>query len=257
MDLSADLDAQTVTAIRQAWLEHLVVFFRDQDLSPARFLAFAEKIGTPVDYPFLQGLDGFPLIVPVVKLPHETVNFGGIWHSDTTYQRDPPSATLLLAREVPPVGGDTFFANQYLAFEALPESMQAELEALQAVSTSAKADTTKSREDRVRERGKPVADGLLAQHPVVRTHPETGRKALFVNAAHTERFVGQTVEDSAPLLDFLFAHQVRPEFLCRFPWRASSLAMWDNRCTLHYPVNDYQGHRRVMHRVTLAGDRPY
>jgi taurine dioxygenase len=256
--VSGELSADAVAAVRQAWLDHLVIFFRDLDLSPAAFLAFAGRFGRVIEYPFLKGLDAFPLIVPVVKLEHETVNFGGIWHSDTTYQPEPPSATLLIAREVPPVGGDTLFANQYLAWDGLPEEMKHTLTGMKAVSSSAKADTTKSREDRVRERGNPAAaEEYLAEHPVLRTHPETGRKALYVNPAHTVRFVGQSEEESAPLLDFLFRHQVRPEFLCRFAWRVGSLAMWDNRCTLHNPVNDYHGHRRVMHRVTLVGDRPF
>jgi taurine dioxygenase len=258
VDVSGELTTDVATAIRQAWLDHLVIFFRDVDLSPARFLAFAAHFGRVIEYPFLKGLEDFPLIVPVVKLEHETVNFGGIWHSDTTYQPDPPSATLLIAREVPPAGGDTLFANQYLAYENLPDAVKQQLTGMKAVSSSAKADTTKSREDRVRERGNPAAAGeYLAEHPVVRTHPETGRKALYLNPAHTVCFVGQSEEESAPLLDFLFRHQVKREFLGRFCWRAGSLAMWDNRCTLHNPVNDYHGHRRVMHRVTLAGDRPY
>lgn len=258
VEVSGDLSADAVGAIRQAWLDHLVILFRDVDMSPARFLAFAERFGRVIEYPFLKGLDNFPLIVPVVKLEHETVNFGGIWHSDTTYQPEPPSATLLIAREVPPAGGDTLFANQYLAYDSLPGEIKQTLSGMMAVSSSAKADTTKSREDRVRERGNPAAsEEYLAEHPVVRTHPETGRKALFVNPAHTLRFAGQTAEESAPLLDYLFRHQVKPEFLGRFSWRVGSLAMWDNRCTLHNPVNDYHGHRRVMHRITLAGDRPF
>jgi taurine dioxygenase len=234
-----------------------VLFFRDQKLPPAGFQAFAERFGKVIEYPFLKGLDDHPLIVPVVKQPHETVNFGGIWHSDTTYQPEPPSATLLIAREVPPVGGDTLFANQYLAYETLPDRVKREIDGLTFISSSAKADTTRSREDRVRESGKPGAEEeLIAEHPVVRTHPESGRKALYVNPAHAVRFADRSEAASAPLLSFLFEHQVKPEFLCRFHWQVGSLAMWDNRCTLHNPVNDYHGHRRVMHRVTLAGDRP-
>ncbi len=257
LDLSRDLDAASVASIREAWLEHLVLFFRDQPLSAERFQAFASRFGRVIAYPFLEGLEGFPLIVPVVKLPHETVNFGGIWHSDTTYQAEPPSATLLIAREVPPKGGDTLFANQYLAWETLPSDIKDEIADLRGVSSSAKADTTKNREDRMRDRGKSdVAREYLACHPVVRTHPETERKSLFVNPAHTVRFDGRSDAESADLLAFLFAHQVKPEFLCRFAWQVGSIAMWDNRCTLHNPVNDYHGHARVMHRVTLAGDVP-
>jgi taurine dioxygenase len=162
----------------------------------------------------------------------------------------------LLAREVPPFGGDTVFANMYLAFETLSPALQDLLGRLGAVNSSAKADVSKTREDRIRSDGRPDAHDYEAVHPVVRTHPETGRRSLYVNIAHTTRFEGMTVEESAPLLDFLFAHQVRPEFTCRFQWEVGSLALWDNRCALHNPVNDYHGFRRRMHRVTLAGDRP-
>ncbi len=257
IDLSAALPAETIAAIRQALLDHLVIFFRDQALSPSRFLALAKCFGTPIEYPFVNGIDGFPEIIEVAKLAHERVNFGGIWHSDTTYLPAPPMGTLLVAREVPPVGGDTLFANQYLAYELLSERMRALLDGLTGVSLSAKADVSRTREDRVKTAGTARArEELLAEHPVVRTHPETGRKALFVNLAHTQRFAGMTEEESAGLLNFLFRHQVRPEFTCRFRWEIGSLAFWDNRCTLHNPVNDYHGYRRIMHRITLAGDRP-
>jgi taurine dioxygenase len=257
VDLSQELDGDTVAAIRRVWLEHLVVFFRDQHLPPDRFLALARRFGEPVEYPFVKGIDGFPEIIPVVKLEHETVNFGGIWHSDTVYLERPPMGTMLIAREVPPYGGDTLFANQYLAYEMLSDGMRHVLDGLVAVNSSAKADVTRTREDRVREAKRADArEEYVAEHPAVRTHPETGRKALYVNFAHTVRFAGMTAEESAPILDFLFAHQVRPEFTCRFSWRPGSIAFWDNRCAQHNPVNDYHGHRRAMHRVTLAGDRP-
>jgi taurine dioxygenase len=245
VDLAGGPSDETVDAIRRAWLEHLVVFFRDQSLAPRDLLAIARRLGTPVEYPFVQGIDGFPEIISVAKLPHETVNFGGIWHSDTVYLERPPMATMLVAREVPPYGGDTMFANMYAAYEALSPGMRRMLDGLRAVNSSALADVSKTREDRIREQG---ADG--------RTHPETGRKALYVNVAHTLRFVDMTEDESRPLLRFLFEHSVRPEFTCRFRWRVGSVALWDNRCVMHNPVNDYHGHSRVMHRISLAGDVP-
>jgi len=255
--LAAGLDAATAGAIRQALLDHLVVFFRGQDLVPAQFRAFAGRFGTPVEYPFLSGLEGFPEIIQVLKREEERSNFGGIWHSDTTYLQEPPMGSILLARELPPYGGDTLFANQYMAFEALSDGLKRTLEGLRAVSTSAKADVSRTREDRVKESGTAVArEDLMAEHPTVRTHPETGRRALFVNVAHTARFAGWTEEESAPLLTFLFAHQVKPEFTCRFRWEPGSIAFWDNRAAQHNPVNDYHGFKRLMHRITLAGDRP-
>ena len=258
VDLAAELSDTTVAAIRQAWLDHLVVFFRDQDLQPDAFLAFARRIGEPVEYPFVRGIDGYPEIIAVTKLPHETVNFGGIWHSDTTYLPRPPMGTMLVAREVPPAGGDTMFASMYAAYETLSPGMRRMLDGLRAVSTSALADVSKTREDRIRDHGNDAAetDAFEAEHPVVRTHPETGRKALYINPAHTARFVDMTEDESAPLLQYLFEHAVRPEHTYRFHWDVGSLALWDNRCVWHNPINDYDGYTRRMHRITLAGDTP-
>jgi len=218
-------------------------------------MAFARRMGEPIEYPFVRGIDGFPEVIEVKKLEHERHNFGGIWHSDTTYLDEPPMGSMLLARELPPYGGDTLFANQYLACETLSEGMRRLLEGLVAVNSSANADVSRTREDRVKEQAR-TTEELVSEHPVVRTHPETGRKALYVNVAHTACFKGMTKEESAPLLSYLFQHQVKPEFTCRFQWRVGSLAFWDNRCVQHNPVNDYHGYRRVMHRITLAGDRP-
>ncbi len=257
IDLSRDLPDETIAAVRQALLDHLVIFFRDQDLPPDRFLALARRFGQPIEYPFLKGLEGFPEIITVSKLENETVNFGGVWHSDTTYLEQPPMATLLVAREVPEAGGDTIFANQYLAYDRLSPAMQALLADLKGVASSAKADSSRTREDRIRSDGSADARKvLIAEHPVVRTHPETGRRALFVNVAHTVGFAGLSTDESAPLLNYLFQHQIRPEFTCRFRWRPGSLAIWDNRCAQHYAVNDYAGQRRIMQRITLGGDRP-
>ena len=257
VDLGRRLDAGTVGAIRQALMDYLVIFFRDQELSSDAFLAFAEAFGTPVEYPLIKGIDGYPTITEIVKLEHERRNFGGIWHSDTTYLETPPMGSMLYALEIPPYGGDTLFANQYLAYETLSEPLRRFLDGLTAVNSSAKADVSETREDMVRSAGGgPRSHIYLAQHPAVRTHPETGRRALFVNVAHTSHFEGMTEAESAPILDFLFQHQVRPEFTCRFPWRPGSLAFWDNRAAQHNPVNDYHGFRRVMRRITLAGDRP-
>jgi alpha-ketoglutarate-dependent taurine dioxygenase len=257
VDLSRSPDDDEISALRRAWLEHLVLFFRDQRLTPAQYMAFARRIGQPIEYPFVKGIAGFPEIIEVKKLEHETVNFGGIWHSDTAYLEAPPMASMLLAREIPPYGGDTLFANMYLAYETLSEGMRRVLEGLRAVNSSAKADVSRTREDRIKSDGRSDEKReYLAEHPVVRTHPETGRKALYVNMAHTVRFVGMTEEESAPLLGYLYTHQVRPEHTCRFAWQPGSIALWDNRCAQHNPVNDYHGYRRVMHRITLAGDRP-
>jgi taurine dioxygenase len=253
----ADLDDDVVAEIRRAWLAHLVVFFRDQDLGSDAYLAFARRIGQPVHYPFIKGIDSHPEIIEVAKLPHETVNFGGIWHSDTAYLEQPPMGTMLLAREVPPFGGDTMFANMYAVYETLSPGLRRVLDGLRAVNSSALADVSKTREDRIRDAGYESDDRqYLACHPVVRTHPETGRKALYVNPAHTAAFEDMTEDESRPLLQYLFAHSSRPEHTCRFEWAVGSMALWDNRCTMHNPINDYHGYTRRLHRITLAGDRP-
>ena len=257
IDLATEPGHNVIAAIRQTWLAHGVIFFRDQDLPPAKFLGFTKRFGDVVEYPFIKGIEGFPEIIPVIKLEHETKNFGGIWHTDTAYLDAPPMGTMLVAREVPPYGGDTMFANMYLAYETLSAGMKRMLEGMIAVNHSAKADVTRTREDRLRDGAKAEAKKeYISEHPVVRTHPETGRKALYVNVGHTVRFKDMSEEESAPILNYLFQHQIRPEFTCRFNWRVGSLAFWDNRCVLHNPINDYHDFRRVMHRVTLAGDKP-
>jgi taurine dioxygenase len=255
IDVARPLDDEIVAQLRRALLDHLVIFFRGQKLSPQEQVSFARRFGEPVEYPQLKGLPECPLITPVIKLEHERFNFGGVWHSDTAYLERPPMGSMLYALEIPPYGGDTLFANQYRAYETLSEGLKTALAGLRGVNTSVKADVSKTREDRLREAGAELKP-LVGTHPVVRMHPETGRKALYVNAGHTTHFDGWTEAESRPLLDYLFAHQVQPEFTCRFRWEAGSLAFWDNRCAQHNPVNDYHGYRRVMHRITLAGDKP-
>jgi taurine dioxygenase len=255
VDISRELEDDVVAEMRQAFLDHLVVFLRNQRATPRQQLAFARRFGEPIEYPQLKGLPEAPFITPVVKLEHERSNFGGIWHSDTTYLPQPPMGSMLLAREVPPFGGDTMFANQYLAYEALSDGLKKTLEGLVGVSSSAKADVSRTREDRLKAAGVELKL-LTAEHPIVRTHPETGRKALYTSDAHTSHFADWTEQESLSLLKFLWEHQVKPEFTCRFRWDVGSLAFWDNRCAMHNPINDYHGYRRVMHRITLAGDRP-
>ena len=257
VDLTERLDEDTIAEIRRAFLSHLVIFFRDQSLTPEQYLSFARAMGEPAEYPFVRGVDGYPEITEVIKKADERVNFGGIWHSDTSYLECPPMGTMLYAREIPPVGGDTLFANMISAYESLSPGMQRLLDGLSAVNSADKGDAAATRIDRLRERPREVGDTVtVAEHPVVRTHPESGRKALYVNIGHTVRIGGLSEAESAPILDYLYQQQTRPEFICRFRWRVGSLAFWDNRAALHYPLNDYHGYRRVMHRITLAGDTP-
>lgn len=258
IDLAVPIEPAALAALRQVWLERKVLFFRNQKLTPDQQLAFTRQFGEIEKYPFLPGIEGHPLIAPVLKLPHETVNFGGLWHSDTTYLETPAAGATLYALELPPLGGDTLFANMVLAHESLPEAIKTQIEGLRAVNSSAKAEVSKTREDRLKEATDTVVrQQFVSLHPVVRTHPETGEKILYVNEGHTERFEGWTEEASQPLLNLLFQHQRKPEFQCRFRWTPGTLAMWDNRAAQHYPVNDYHGYRRLLHRVSLKGDRPF
>jgi taurine dioxygenase len=255
VDASRPLAAEVIGEIRRAFLEHLVIFLPGQKLSPQQLLAFASRFGEPMEYPQLRGLPECPLVTPVVKLEHERHNFGGVWHTDTSYLEQPPMASMLYALELPRYGGDTLFASQYAAYEALSDGLRQALDGLIGINSSAKAEVTRSREDRLREAGV-QSKVLVGKHPIVRTHPETGRKALYMSLGHTVRFDGWGEDESKPLLDYLFTHQAKPEFTCRFRWSPGALAFWDNRCALHNPVNDYHGFRRIMHRVTLRGDTP-
>ena len=167
-------------------------------------------------------------------------------------------ATVLCARELPPIGGDTLFSNQYAAFEQLSEGLKRTIRQLRGVNIAGKKQVSAMRSERLKEAGSGVnAEQMSGIHPVIRTHPETGRKSLFVNPAHTVSFDGWTEQESAGLMSFLFAHQIAPEFQCRLSWQVGDIAIWDNRCTLHYPLNDYHGHRRLLHRITLKGDQPF
>jgi taurine dioxygenase len=254
VDLGEDLSDQTIAEIRAALLEHLVIFFRDQShITPKQQARFAERFGALVDYPMVKGLEDTPHVIPVVKLPEEKINFGGLWHTDTTYLQEPPLGSILLAREIPPTGGDTEFANMYLAYEALSPALRTFLKGLTVINSSAKARVADTRKHRIDDE---APKELVAEHPAVRTHPETGRKALYVSFAHAVRFKELSVEESQPILEFLFAHQIKPEFVYRFRWSEGAAAFWDNRASQHNPVNDYHGYKRVMHRVTIAGDRP-
>ena len=256
VNVSATLDDLVIAEIRQAFLDHLVIFFRDQKLTPHEQLAFARRFGEPMEYPQLRGLPECPLITPVLKLAHETVNFGGVWRSDTTYLPQPPMASMLYAVELPPYGGDTIFANQYAAYETLSEGLRRTLDGLIGVNTSTKADASKTREDRLKAAGVEMKV-LVSEHPVVRTHPVTNRKALYVNRGFTSHIVGVPRDESDAILRYLYEHCENPLFQCRFRWTENAIAFWDNRCTQHRAMWDYWPHTRAGTRVTVKGERPF
>jgi taurine dioxygenase len=241
-----------------AFLDRLVLFFPKQDLSAPEIAAAGAHFGELGYYPFVEGLKEEPYVIPLVKEASERKNFGEGWHSDTTYTERPPMATALYSVEVPEVGGDTMFANMYLAYETLSDGMKEMLAPLRAANSSA------ARKGGGRASGNSYQSVKLIKHdvdlegihPVIRTHPETARKALYVNALHTTHFVGWSREESKPILEYLYRHKSRPEFTCRYAWSSNTFAIWDNRAAQHFALNDYHGQRREMRRLSVAGEVP-
>jgi len=259
VDLSRELDAPTIEEIKHAYNQYLVVFFRDQQASDHDLARFARHFGElAVLPPHRQHPGSFPELLVIDKKPEDGLVFGWEWHSDTTHLPVPPLGSVLAARQLPPVGGDTLFANQYLAFDTLSEGMKAMLAGLKAVHSNSRILASLEVDDVLPPgHGLGNANGTMSSvHPVVRTHPDTGRKALFVNTLHTERFENMTIAESAPLLAYLYTHSTRPEFTCRFRWEPGSIAFWDNRCCQHLALDDYPGYRRLMHRVQVRGTKP-
>ena len=257
IDLARPHEPAQLDEVERALYQFGVIVLRDQDITSEQFLAFARHFGEVLPYPFVQGLPNHPNIVPVLKKEDERVNFGGIWHSDTAYLERPPMGSMLLAKELPPQGGDTIWSNMMIAHDTLSDGMKLMLANLKAVNSSKKGSAAATREDRRKDAAKNDSGlATTAEHPVVRTHPVTGAKSLYVNFGHTTQFVGMTEEESAPILNYLFEHQRRPEFTCQLHWEIGTLAFWDNRITQHLPINDYHGYRRLLHRITLAGEVP-
>ncbi len=260
VDLSKELDDETFGEIKKAFTDHLVIFFRDQNINEEQHKAFGRRFGTLNIHPRYLPLEGHPEIFPIRKDPEHKENVGGVWHSDLTHLPAPPLGSILYALEVPPVGGDTMFASQYLAYEALSDGMKEMLDGMTAVhdnriqSNKVAAERNAARSSKLRQDNQ--EDEPECEHPVVITHPDSGRKALFVNIIRTHRFSGMTEDESRALIKYLCDHATRPEFTCRFRWRKGSIAFWDNRAVMHYALNDYHGHRRYMNRVTVNGTRP-
>ncbi len=260
VDVSRDLDPAVIGAIRQALLDHGVIFFRNQTIDVAQHKAFTRRFGEIFIHPNYKGVSADPEIVDIKRAPGDKKIVGEDWHADTTMAAEPPMGAILYAIEVPPYGGDTLFANQYLAYEALSDGLKRTLEGLRAVHTDRmvagpQAGMNAHRSTKVRE----DADWreTISLHPVVRTHPETGRKLLFVNRSYTVGFEGWTEAESKPLLDYLLEHGHRPEFTCRFRWENGSIAFWDNRSTKHLAVHDAGPFRRIMRRTQISGSAVY
>lgn len=259
VNIAEELTDDTIGDIRQALLDHGVIFFRDQDLSPERHKAFARRFGAIFVHPNFRKPGTDPEIVQLVREPNDVSVVGEDWHADTTMMAAPPMGAILYGVEVPPHGGDTIFANQYLAYERLSETMKRVIAELKAIHTDRlvagpQAGRDATRSTKVREDAE--WRETVSVHPIVRIHPETRRKMLFVNHSYTVGIEGMSEAEGRGLLDFLLNHGHRPEFTCRFRWEKGSVAFWDNRCTKHVALNDTTGFRRVMRRVQVAGDRP-
>lgn len=256
----AQLDDAAFEAVRDAFHKYQVLFFRDQEMTPEQHKAFGQRFGSLNIHPYVKGLDEHEEIMEIIKEPEDKLNFGGGWHSDMSFLEEPCLGSVLYAREVPPFGGDTLFANQYLAFETLSSGMQEMLDGMVAIHSAEREYSTygHSAQKRTSMAVEQAGDNVPQyEHPVVRTHPETGRKALFINGAFTIKFKDMTRKESLPLIKFLIGHATREPLTCRFRWETNSVAFWDNRCVQHFALNDYQGHRRRMQRVTINGDRPF
>ncbi|HET6605190.1 MAG TPA: TauD/TfdA family dioxygenase [Rhodopila sp.] len=257
VDVAQDLDDAVIREIRQALLDYGVIFFRGQKLERDQHKAFTRRFGEIFIHPNYNGVSADPEIVDIRREPGDKKIVGEDWHTDTTMVKEPPLGAILYAIEVPPYGGDTLFANQYLAYDTLSDGLKRTVDGLRAIHTDRmvagpQAGMNAQRSTKVRE----DADWreTVSVHPVVRTHPETGRKLLFVNRSYTVGFEGWTEAESRPLLEYLMEHGNRPEFTCRFRWASGSIAFWDNRCTKHLAVHDAGPFRRIMRRTQISGD---
>ena len=258
IDLAASHSDAAVAAVRTLLLEHGVIFFRDQTLDDAGLKAFAGRFGSFFRHPYFLP-EGDPDVIVIRRAPGDKNIVGEGWHSDTPAIAAPPMASILYGEDVPPYGGDTLFANQYLAYETLSPGMKAMLAGIRVVYNDRRVSgATVGRNARSATKTREDADYRHSQgvHPVVRTHPETGRKALYIVRPLMQHFEGMTTEESDGLADYLYDHSHRPEFTCRFRWERGSVAFWDNRCTQHAALNDTGPFHRVMRRVQLAGDVP-
>jgi len=259
LDLATTLDDATVAALRAAFNEHQVLFFRDQQLTPEEQIRFGRRFGQLGTHPYVESSSEHPEVIDIVTEPTDRVNFGGGWHTDVTFLPEPDLGSILYAVELPPVGGDTLFASQLAAYDALSDTMKDLLDGLVGIHSAGPqyGGTGYSRQNRsMSTKGETDAASSRVEHPVVRTHPETGRRGLYVNPAFTVGIKGMHPQESKALLGFLYKHATAEPMTCRFRWRPGSVAMWDNRSVQHYALHDYRGHRRRMRRITICGDRP-
>jgi taurine dioxygenase len=256
LDLAGPLSAAQIAALRQALLDWKVLFFRGQDITTEQHLAFAGAFGALEVHPFAPYKPGYP---EVLAITHDRDNKGreNTWHSDVTWRLEPSLGSILRAIEVPPVGGDTLFADMYAAYDGLTDEVKARIEGAAAIHDFAHFRVAMRKRGLTEEQIEAFNKAYpMVEHPVVRTHPETGRKAIYVNRAFTQSIVGLEKGESDTLLAHLYAQAAIPEYQCRFRWEAGSIAFWDNRASQHYAASDYWPAVRRMERVTIVGDRP-
>jgi taurine dioxygenase len=260
LDLSRPVDEKTAGELRRALHDHLLLVLRHQAITVDQQKDLGRVFGSLHIHPLFEAIEGHPEVVAFIKEPEDRVNVGGGWHADLTCFDEPPAVAVLRVTETPERGGDTLFANMYAAYEALSQPMQTFVGGLKAIHTSAKvfgpAGKYAQNRDKTNAPAKTDAGAQTAVHPLVRTHPVTGRKSLFVNRAYMIHIHGLGVEESSAMMEMLYQHAVRGEFTCRLQWEPNTIAIWDNRCTQHYALNDYHGYRRAALRVTVSGDRP-
>lgn len=262
VDLSRPLNDREVDEIRTAWLAHQVVYFPDQPMDHDDLERFTQHLGDWGHDPYVAPIDGHPHILEVRRNPDEPVApFGGAWHSDWSFQAAPPSATILHGKEIPPVGGDTWYADGYAAYEALDDTDKRRLEGLTALHSARRPYSHEGYQaGRGDERSMKILPSENAyevqEHPLIRTHPETGRKVLWVNSVYTVGIKGMDDAAAAALLKRLCRHATEDRFVYKHRWAKNMLTMWDNRSVQHCAQGGYDGHLRVLHRTTVAGDRP-
>ena len=263
VDLSQALSAEEIQQIRRAWLQHRVVYFPDQQMTHEQLEMFSQAMGPFGDDPYVQAIDGHAHIVEVRREPEEDVPlFGGTWHSDWSFQQTPPNATILHAKIIPPVGGDTHYCDGVRAFASLDTATQQRLQDLSAIHSARKPYSPEGVKAGGGDRRSMTllpsdAAHNTQRHPMVRTHPETGERALWVNPLYTIGVDGLSEAEGEALLSEPFEHMKNPEFIYCHRWRPNMLGMWDNRCVMHSAQGGYAGHRRVLHRLTVAGSAPY
>ena len=254
-----DTSDENIFIIKNLLFEHKVIFFRNQDITQQQQINLSKCFGVLEEHAYVKGLKNYPEIVRIIKEPHEKNNWGEGWHSDVSYNAKPTMAVVLRSVEIPPIGGDTMFANMEIAYDTLDDNLKKQIENKVAIHSSIGAEFFVDNYESMKGNGN--SDIYTNEHPIVRTNPDSKRKTLYVNSTYTKKVVGMNKSDSDNLLKKLFLHQERLDLTCRFRWTKNTVAIWDNRSVLHYAIADYfpnrgLGHIRIMDRIAIRGEKP-